>query len=57
MNEPTNVRQVLTCDCGKRHLAAHASPISVCACGRRLGMRLWQDDAKQEPAPEARPAS
>ena len=49
MYEPTNVRRWLTCDCGKRHVAAHASPSSICSCGRKLGMRLWQDDLPQDP--------
>jgi hypothetical protein len=55
MYEPTNIRTWLTCDCGKRHVAAHASPTSKCSCGRLLGGRIWQDDAPQKFAAEEKP--
>ena len=49
MREQPIIRKWLTCDCGKKHMAAYASEASKCSCGRRLGARLWQDNLPQNP--------
>lgn len=41
--------RILKCECGKMHLCAGISEISICTCGRRLYAQVWTNGHSGRP--------